>query len=117
MLQTVYHSSYMMCYSLIFSALPIVIYGLSEQPKSAEELLRNPAAYREFKGNGLMGWRSAGWWTGMLLWHTFLIFYFPRLVWEQESALMDWGFFSHFLSGIVVAVTDVKVCSASGSNI
>jgi magnesium-transporting ATPase (P-type) len=99
----------MMCFALIFSALPVVIYGLSEQPSSSESLLRNPSAYRKLRGNAMMGSKAFGWWTFLLLWHTAIIFYLPKLVWSTESREMDWGFFSHFLSGIIVAVSDMKV--------
>jgi len=100
----------MMMYSLSFASLPILIYGIMEQHKSAEQLLSFPAAYAENARNALMSWRSGGiWWTCMLIWHLFLIYYVPRLIWPEQHQLMDWGMFSHFLGGVVVAVTDISV--------
>lgn len=43
-----------MCFNLLFTSLPILLYGLLEQDHSAKKLMRHPYLYKLNKKNYLM---------------------------------------------------------------
>ncbi|KAI1285877.1 Phospholipid-transporting ATPase IF [Halotydeus destructor] len=52
--QTLYHGVLLMLYNMIYTASPILIYGIVERPISLETLMDNPSLYKKISKNRLM---------------------------------------------------------------
>nr|CAD7264596.1 unnamed protein product [Timema shepardi] len=56
--QAIYDTAYLSMYNVLFTSLPILIYGLFEQNYSDVKLLECPHLYKEIANNVLMSWCS-----------------------------------------------------------
>lgn len=75
--QVLYHSFFMMCYNVIFTSLPVLMYGLLEQNYSAKILLRSPQLYLLNRRNNLLSFRQ------FVIW--FLTGKFILLIYEKYT--------------------------------
>lgn len=54
-----------MLYNVIFTSLPILVFGLLEQDYSADRLLRYPYMYKIYKKNYLLSKKQFYLWTAL----------------------------------------------------
>ncbi|KAG7189384.1 hypothetical protein KM043_017031 [Ampulex compressa] len=73
--QELYDSIFLMCFNVIFTSLPVLLYGLLEQDHSANKLLRHPHLYKLNKRNYLLSTNQFLIWTTKGLWHTCVIYF------------------------------------------
>jgi magnesium-transporting ATPase (P-type) len=107
--QTIFHSTFVMMFTLSFTSVPVVIQGLTEQPYSKEQLLNDPSHYKEISRNELMSFRKCSRWAICGIWHALICYYIPKYVWVDGSSIDDYGAFSLFISSVIVTITDTKV--------
>nr|CAD7461211.1 unnamed protein product [Timema tahoe] len=113
--QAIYDTAYLSMYNVLFTSLPILIYGLFEQNYSDVKLLECPHLYKEIANNVLMSWCSFLKWIAFGVWHTTVIFYIPYfLMMINEVILLDntpidqWMFGS-IIYHCVVTIVNLKV--------
>lgn len=113
--QVLYHSFFMMCYNVIFTSLPVLMYGLLEQNYSAKILLRSPQLYLLNRRNNLLSFRQfviwflTGIWQGCAIY--FLCYFYwkinPTILYDNTSA--DHWTFSTCIFHIVVLTANLQI--------
>ncbi|XP_050456062.1 phospholipid-transporting ATPase IF-like isoform X4 [Cataglyphis hispanica] len=73
--QELYDGIFLMCFNLLFTSLPILLYGLFEQNHSAKKLMRHPYLYKLNKRNYLMSRKQFMVWLLLGLWHTGITYF------------------------------------------
>ncbi|XP_029155219.1 probable phospholipid-transporting ATPase IF isoform X3 [Nylanderia fulva] len=73
--QELYDGVFLMCFNLLFTSLPILLYGLLEQDHNAKKLMRHPYLYKLNKNNYLMSRKQFMVWMLLGLWHTGITYF------------------------------------------
>ncbi|XP_011166374.2 probable phospholipid-transporting ATPase IF isoform X2 [Solenopsis invicta] len=73
--QELYDGMFLMGYNIIFTSLPILMYGLLEQNYNAKKLMKYPYLYKLNKNNYLMSWNQFIAWMILGLWHTSVTYF------------------------------------------
>lgn len=98
-----------MFFTILFTSIPVLVQGLTDQPFTKEELLNNPQLYRGISRNSLMSFKNISRWYLVGIWHILICYYVPKYVWAEGSDIDDYGGFNLFVSTIIVLITDTKV--------
>ncbi len=108
--QTLFDSIYLMMFNTLYSALPVLIYGLTEQNLPAEDLLYDPSLYRRHRGNRLMRKRQLVKWLVLGAWHSAVCFFIWLYVWPSLNPFEpDMAAFGSVVACSCVLVTNLKV--------
>jgi phospholipid-translocating ATPase len=67
---SLFENIFLFLYNTIYTSVPVVIYGLSEQTFPEETLLKNPELYRLNRANHEMKWYRLLIWLLSGLWHS-----------------------------------------------
>ncbi|XP_012530011.2 probable phospholipid-transporting ATPase IF isoform X2 [Monomorium pharaonis] len=73
--QELYDGMFLMAYNLIFTSVPIVMYGLLEQNYDAKKLMERPYLYKLNRNNYLMSRKQFVAWMFLGLWHTSVTYF------------------------------------------
>ncbi|KAF4520666.1 hypothetical protein B566_EDAN006342 [Ephemera danica] len=118
--QSLYDSFYLTCFNVIYTSLPVLLYGLMEQDKPAETLLDFPENYRLHRDNALLTWSEFFLWTALGAWHALVTYYGPAILinYNSISLLSDGSDAGVWVMGAVVMhcvvfVTNLKLLLAS----
>ncbi|XP_014470440.1 PREDICTED: probable phospholipid-transporting ATPase IF [Dinoponera quadriceps] len=88
--QQLYDGMYLMCFNVLFTSIPVVMYGLSEQDYNAEQLMQYPYLYKLYGKNYLMTKGQFVTWVFLGLWHacvTYFVVYY--LTYTNSAYLYD----------------------------
>ncbi|XP_076237899.1 phospholipid-transporting ATPase IF [Calliopsis andreniformis] len=113
--QAFYDGMFLMLFNLLFTSMPILVYGLLEQDYSADKLLRYPYMYKMYKNNYLMTGTQFLIWTLLGFWHTLVAYYMPHcFIYINPVALynntpIDQWTFSVLVSHLVTLMANLVV--------
>ncbi|XP_032670766.1 probable phospholipid-transporting ATPase IF isoform X2 [Odontomachus brunneus] len=114
--QELYDSMFLMLFNMIFTTLPILLYGLFEQNYSAEKLIQHPYLYKLNRNNYLMSRQQFMIWMLLSIWHTCVIYFVVYSLTLTNSAYLydnttvgQWTFSTNIFH-LVVLIANVQVC-------
>ncbi|XP_053404518.1 phospholipid-transporting ATPase IF-like isoform X2 [Mercenaria mercenaria] len=114
--QTLYESWYLMNFNMVFTAFPILMYGIFEQHLKPSLLMGNPKLYRKISRNENMSIQNFILWNGTGLWHCVVMFFGSLFLLGEECSLFsdgkmigNWSFGSIVYFGCLVTVC-LKLC-------
>ena len=113
-MQTMYNSNFLLLYNTIYTLVPVVVYGLYEQPYSDKVLLRLPELYHINGEKDRHLRRSFSPWIILGLWHAVVIFFACILYAETNISQvngdnMDMRYLGDLLGGATVMVVNCKI--------
>lgn len=73
--QGLYDSMFLMLFNVLFTSLPILVFGLLDQDYSADKLLKHPYLYKLYRKNYLLSWSQFALWSIIGLWQTCEIYF------------------------------------------
>ncbi|XP_076173411.1 phospholipid-transporting ATPase IF isoform X2 [Ptiloglossa arizonensis] len=110
-----YDGMFLMLYNVIFTSLPILVFGLLEQDYSADRLLRYPYMYKIYKKNYLLSKKQFYLWTALGVWHTIIIYFMTYyciqinpVTFYNNTPIEQWAF-STFVVHLVTLVANVQI--------
>ncbi len=98
-----------MFFNICFASVPILIYGLLEQPFSMNTLMRNPHLYVKNKKNSLMTVRKFIPWLLSGFWHAVVVYYMTYFAWKNFDRMNDISTFGTIVFSGVVITSNLKV--------
>ncbi|CAL8134312.1 unnamed protein product [Orchesella dallaii] len=107
--QPLFDSLFLMFYNILFCACPVFYYGLTEQPYSAETLLKQPHLYKKNRRNVLMTIGEFLSWITFSAWHSVVCYYLPYLAWDNFENMNDSSTFGTIVFTCVVLVVNIKM--------
>ncbi|XP_076046223.1 phospholipid-transporting ATPase IF-like isoform X2 [Oratosquilla oratoria] len=113
--QSVYESFSLTFFNITHTSLPIIFYGLFEQPLPAAFLLQRPYLYHRITGNAGLSWTAFAKWIILGLWHTSVMYYGLVFVWGENIALLPEGqtgglyLFGSSLVSLCVVIVNLKI--------
>ncbi|XP_023715383.1 probable phospholipid-transporting ATPase IF isoform X4 [Cryptotermes secundus] len=113
--QPLYDTLFLTFYNVLFTSLPILIYGLFEQNYSAQTLLDYPQLYTDIRRNVLMSWSSFFQWILFGLWHSVVLYFVPYFMILDNSVIlynntsMEMAAFGTFIFHCVVCVANLRL--------
>ncbi|XP_066584351.1 phospholipid-transporting ATPase IF-like isoform X2 [Prorops nasuta] len=113
--QELYDGMFLMCFNVLFTSLPVMVFGLLEQDHSSSKLLKNPHLYKLYRKNYLLSNVEFVKWTITAIWQTCLIYfssyYFIHLnpVQLSDSTPFDHWSYSTTIFHIVTLVTNLQI--------
>ncbi|XP_021935483.1 probable phospholipid-transporting ATPase IF isoform X4 [Zootermopsis nevadensis] len=113
--QPLYDTMFLTCYNVLFTSLPILIYGLFEQNHPAQTLLDYPQVYKNIRRNVLMSWSSFFQWITFGVWHSVVLYFVPYFMLLDNPVVffsntpMEMIAFGTFIFHCVVCVANLKL--------
>ncbi|KAK1123006.1 hypothetical protein K0M31_008642 [Melipona bicolor] len=113
--QPFYDALFFMLYNVIFTSMPILVYGLFEQNFTADKLLRKPYLYKLYRRNYLLTRWQFLLWTALALWHSLIIYYMSHVyisinpVTLYNNTPVDQWTFGTFVFHLVTLVANLQV--------
>ncbi|ODN03512.1 putative phospholipid-transporting ATPase IH [Orchesella cincta] len=107
--QPIFNGLFLMNFNIFFSSVPIFVFGLTEQPYSAETLLSQPHLYKRNRKNSLMTVKKFLPWFLSSLWHSVVVYYLPYLSWNNFDNMNDISTFGTIVFTGVVVVANCKM--------
>lgn len=113
--QPLYDTLFLTFYNLLFTSLPVLIYGLFEQNLSAQTLLEYPQLYSNNKRNLLMSWSAFLQWMTFGVWHSVVLYFVPYFMLLDSPVIlynntsMEMMAFGTFIFHCVVCVANLKL--------
>ncbi|KAL4220158.1 putative phospholipid-transporting ATPase IF [Mactra antiquata] len=89
--QTLYESWYLMNYNMVFTAMPILLYGIFEQHLPPSMLIANPRLYRKVSRNSYLSWTKFILWNTTGIWHCVVTFFGVLLLIGNDVSLFPDG--------------------------
>ncbi|XP_052218556.1 phospholipid-transporting ATPase IF-like isoform X1 [Dreissena polymorpha] len=89
--QSLYESFYLMNFNMVFTAMPILMYGIFEQHLKPSVLLGNPKLYRKVSKNKNMSVRNFILWNSLGLWHCAVMFFGAVFLMGEETSVFPDG--------------------------
>ncbi|XP_055370754.1 phospholipid-transporting ATPase IF isoform X2 [Condylostylus longicornis] len=112
---SVYDPFFLMCFNVVYTALPILFISLTEQPYSINTLLKEPALYQKNTGNKALQWNVFLTWIFFAIYHSIIIYYMTYATFFISDVLMsnsvpsDLSGFSIIITQSLVLVTNFKL--------
>ncbi|KAJ9577646.1 hypothetical protein L9F63_005776, partial [Diploptera punctata] len=113
--EPLYDTMFLTLFNVLYTSLPILIYGLFEQNHSAQTLLDYPQLYRNIRKNILMSWSTFFQWITFVLkqisFH-FITFLYPWGFWIPTAggaSMLSRSAFGTFIYHCVVFVVNFKL--------
>ncbi|XP_049532124.1 phospholipid-transporting ATPase IF isoform X1 [Anopheles darlingi] len=95
--QSVFDSVFLTLYNVVYTAVPVLITAITEQPYPEETLTQRPELYQKVAGNKQYGWQHFLAWTLQGIYHFLVIFYFNYAIWQiNEAIYVNWPGLSSF---------------------
>lgn len=88
---SLYDSIVLTFYNVIFTAAPILLFGLFEQKIGIEKLAKNPYLYRTIKKNRTLRTFEFAKWNSLALWHSVISFFFAYALFSRNNSFTDDG--------------------------
>ncbi|XP_077987286.1 phospholipid-transporting ATPase IF-like isoform X2 [Glandiceps talaboti] len=114
--QTLYHSFLLTFYNVLFTSLPILVYGLFEKNLSAKALMMYPQLYHDITRNYNMRWWQYCYSICLGLYHALCLFYGVKLLFGDDVSLLPymqqygiWTFGTICMT-ICVILVNFKLC-------
>ncbi|XP_070539119.1 phospholipid-transporting ATPase IF-like isoform X5 [Ptychodera flava] len=114
--QTLYHSFYLTFYNVLFTSLPILIYGIFEKNLSPRALLNYPELYKDITRNFYLRWWQYCYWIMLGLYHSLCFYFGTMLLMADDVSLLpnnqQFGLFTFgsICMTICVIVVNFKLC-------
>jgi phospholipid-translocating ATPase len=108
-INTIYDSIFVMLFAMLLTSVPILLYGLTEQPISPEQLLKNPVYYLSLRKNSYFDAENVAKWIFITFWHFMVTYFGCWAFWTYFNVLSDHSSFSIMINCIVVAISDLKI--------
>ena len=111
---TMYSSNFLLLYNTIYTLVPVVVYGLFEQPYSDKVLLKFPHLYRLSRDKDRHPQRSFLPWAILGIWHSVVIFftcvwYIEYSISQDKGGSKDVRYFGDLLGGASVMIVNLKI--------
>nr|XP_026489738.1 probable phospholipid-transporting ATPase IF [Vanessa tameamea] len=109
--QSIFDSLYLTFYNLLFTSVPCLILSVTDQRWPADLLMKNPTLYREIRRNKLLSWSHFCAWFVSALYHSLVIYYFSKELFDTSLISMDgktvdlWSFGACLFHLMMVVVT------------
>lgn len=113
--EPLYNTIFLTCYNVLYTSLPILIYGLFEQNHSAQTLLKYPQLYRNIRQNILMSWSSFFKWITFGIGHSVVLYFIPWFIIQEnqvfftDNTSMEKAAFGTFIYHCVIFVVNFKL--------
>ena len=108
--QTLFDSLFLFLFNTLYSAVPILVYGMLEQNRPARALLNTPRLYAQNARNCRMSRRAVSLWLVEGVWHAFVSFFMWYLLWQQVTTTdRDIYVFQTAVSQTCVIIVNLKV--------
>ncbi|XP_046454878.1 phospholipid-transporting ATPase IF-like [Daphnia pulex] len=113
--QPVYDAFFLTFYNILFTSLPILIYGLFEQNFTAPQLLEHLHLYKDIAKNARMSWGQFFKWNLLGLWHAVVLYFGCYLLWQYDPAFfgtgitLDYWSFGTLIYHAVIFVVSIKL--------
>jgi magnesium-transporting ATPase (P-type) len=108
--QTLFDSLFLFLFNTLYSAVPILVYGMLEQNKPARALLNTPRLYAQNARNCRMSRRVVSLWLVEGVWHAFVSFFMWYLLWQRVTTTdRDIYVFQTAVSQTCVIIVNLKV--------
>lgn len=113
--QPLYDSMFLTFYNILFTSLPIIIFGLFEQNISQDMLMDQPELYKTITQNKLLSYYEFSKWTFLGFWHSIVFFYGGVLLFNSEVLTpYGWTFDMCCLGTLVyhasIVIINTKLC-------
>ncbi|XP_011879867.1 PREDICTED: probable phospholipid-transporting ATPase IF isoform X2 [Vollenhovia emeryi] len=113
--QELYDGMFLMSFNLVFTSLPVLIYGLLEQNYDATKLMKNPYLYKLNRNNYLMSRHQFVAWMILGLWHAcvtyftvFAVTYINPTYLSDNTAVDHWTY-STCIFHIVTLLANLQI--------
>ena len=111
---TMYSSNFLLLFNTIYTLVPIVIYGLYEQPYSDKTLMKLPELYRLGRKKDRNLKRSFTPWIFFGIWHAVVVFFTCILHTQNHVSQtvgdgMDIRYLGDLLGGATVVIVNLKI--------
>ncbi|XP_015439518.1 PREDICTED: probable phospholipid-transporting ATPase IF [Dufourea novaeangliae] len=119
--QAFYDGMFLMLFNVIFTSLPVIVYGLLEQDYTSDKLLRFPHLYKMYRNNYLLKGTQFLQWSALGFWHAAAIYFmteyfiFINPVSLYNNTPVDQWTFSTFVFHVVTLVANVQILLHSSS--
>nr|XP_033338389.1 probable phospholipid-transporting ATPase IF [Megalopta genalis]XP_033338398.1 probable phospholipid-transporting ATPase IF [Megalopta genalis] len=114
-LQALYDGMFLMLFNVLFTSIPILVYGVMEQNYSADKLLRFPYLYKMYRKNYLLSSKQAFIWSILGVWHAIAIYFMTQVFISinpvslfNNTPVEQWTF-GTFVLHVVTLLANVKV--------
>ncbi len=112
--QTLYDSMSLTLFNIVFTSLPVFVFGLLEQNVPADRLLGDPMLYSKITRNSLLSVREFGIWFTEGLWHSAASFFLAYAFWAVNFNITSVDFLELTSFGLTiysccVVVTNLKL--------
>jgi magnesium-transporting ATPase (P-type) len=108
--QTLFDSLFLFLFNTLYSAVPILVYGMLEQNRPARALLNTPRLYAQNARNCRMSRRAVSLWLAEGVWHAFVSFFMWYLLWQRVTTTdRDIYVFQTAVSQTCVIIVNLKV--------
>lgn len=120
--QSLYHPILLMCFNLLFTSLPVLLYGLLEVHIPETILESHPKLYRLNTRNKLMRVSVFASWQVSASLQALIAFFFIKFVWGSHTPFLESGKmsgingFSIILYSVIVLIATVKLYFISKSH-
>ena len=110
---SLYDSVFLLMFNTLYTLLPVIVYGLTEQKYSGEALLAQPGLYKNNRMNKLMNSKAFAQWLALGLWHSVCIYFPLAMIWSAFETIYPEGHglpsLGSAVAGAGVAVVNLKV--------
>jgi len=124
--QSLYGSLNLTLYNIVFTSLPIFVFGLVEQNISEETLLKRPQMYKTIANNKKLSWTELLLWFLQGLWHSVVTFFGWWYFWSYQDSgsltanitngeVLDRCSFGFIIYTSVVIVVNIKLLIVANS--
>ncbi|KAM7451065.1 putative phospholipid-transporting ATPase IF [Porites harrisoni] len=112
--QPLYHAFFLTSYNIVFTSLPIFVYGIFEQNVGGDALQSQPRLYRDISNNHRLSWTEFFFWTVSGYWHALVLFFGSYFFFEGDTlgpAMLQYGnwSFGTFVFTVCVIVSNLKL--------
>ncbi|XP_065643609.1 phospholipid-transporting ATPase IF isoform X3 [Hydra vulgaris] len=111
--QPLYAGVFLTTFNILFTSMPILLYGIFEKDLKEETLMDHPILYRELVKNANLSWKKFAHWVLAGLWHAIVIFFGVKFVYGTTfiSTMQDYSFFEFgvFVFTLVILITNLKI--------
>ncbi|KAJ8683561.1 hypothetical protein QAD02_019353 [Eretmocerus hayati] len=117
--QALYNSMYLMGFNLIYSSVPILIFGIFEKDHSDKVLLKFSQLYQLHAKNYLLSLKQFIFWMLTALWQGSFLYYIPYFYWKMnpinmyDSTMADIWCYSTCISHLVTLVINLQLLIVS----
>lgn len=98
---TIFDATFLLMFNTLYTLLPVIIYGLTEQKYPSQTLLNQPELYKNNRNNRLMNSLAFSKWFLLGIWHSLCAFLPWVFVWQVMEKVQPQG---HGLSSMGASI-------------